>query len=510
MITLPAVVPNATWPSMDGSLHFASNGNFGAPRKMFRRTFERGGKEVTSLRLEGVPVFRSGTFRDSWGEQTTWEQMHMAQMVANFNFLRNQQIFADVPVRKGHGSFLGDPMDSLIGYMDGMSNQDLVSKVDGVTYNYLLADYDILDPEAMDKIESGLWRNRSAEIGTFVTNNEAAYTPTFMGFAYVDIPAVEGLNGLFSKNRDFAVVKAPKEQTMAAKATPSTDTSKDDAVATPAAVTPPTITNTPVENQPTTPSVPAPAPAAAPDQTPAPVEQVAQGVEDAPPAIGAPTGADGSVVQPLFAPIPQPLSDEDEPDESEPLEVTDNAIGGPILGVTPEAPKADEPEEAAPLPVTEVPLGPAFAKWNGNHFTLGGKKVSPEYAANLINQYQAANVAAFSAEKASRVRALAKDGKIMAPSLKGHLEYAAGLKDRASFDAWIALEEARPALPLFGKHTGNPVKSDSTPDELQLQHYEAVVNRLRLGGKSESEIKRSESYQKGIELAGTLGKVFGK
>jgi hypothetical protein len=65
---------------------------------------------------------------------------------------------------------------------------------DGETYHYLLADYDILDEDAAENIDSGLWRNRSAEIGTYFTNAKAEHWPAYLGVAYVDIPAVEGLN----------------------------------------------------------------------------------------------------------------------------------------------------------------------------------------------------------------------------------------------------------------------------------------------------------------------------
>jgi hypothetical protein len=155
--------------------------------------------EQSVLVLEGVPVFRSGTFRDSMGSQRTWESLHMSQMVSNFGLLRDRGIFADVPVRKGHPSFLADPMDGLIGYITNLSTADLTSAHDGNKYTYILADYEIPDEAAQKKIQSGLWRNRSAEIGAYVTNDESEFWPTFMGFAYVDIPAVEGLNGAFSK-----------------------------------------------------------------------------------------------------------------------------------------------------------------------------------------------------------------------------------------------------------------------------------------------------------------------
>ena len=145
--------------------------------------------------IQGLPVFRSGEFRDSMGFQHTWEDLHMRQMVTNFEFLRDRNIFPDVPVRAGHPNMLGaDPVMFIGGYVTDLRVQELASPHDGKSYSYLLADLDIKDPDFARKITSGLWRNRSSEIGPYVTNSEMELWPVFKGFAYVDIPAVEGLN----------------------------------------------------------------------------------------------------------------------------------------------------------------------------------------------------------------------------------------------------------------------------------------------------------------------------
>lgn len=148
--------------------------------------------------ITGVAVFRSGTFRDSMGYQHMWEDIHMDQMVANYNFLKDRGIFKDIPVRAGHPSFLGsDPVKDLIGYVTNLYKESRTSPHDGKTYSYLMADFEIINDGYGDKISSSLWRNRSAEVGSYITNDEMELWPTFMGVAYVDIPAVEGLN--FSK-----------------------------------------------------------------------------------------------------------------------------------------------------------------------------------------------------------------------------------------------------------------------------------------------------------------------
>lgn len=169
------------------------------PKMRFGKSTNLAGEEVDALILEGVPVFRSGTFRDSMGFQHTWEPLHMDQMVSHYDLLAQRSIFKDVPVRKGHGALFGDPIDGLIGWHKALYAEERVNPVDSTEYRYLLADYEILDDEAITKINKKLWRNLSAEVGTFLTNNETEFWPVYQGVAYVDIPAVEGLSS-FSKH----------------------------------------------------------------------------------------------------------------------------------------------------------------------------------------------------------------------------------------------------------------------------------------------------------------------
>lgn len=154
--------------------------------------------QTNNLILEGVPVFRSGTFRDSMGFQHQWEVEHLSQMVDNFASLSTRGIVTSVPVRKDHVGFLESSLNSVIGYHTGIRTEERINPVDSVSYTYLLADMEIIDPDAIVRIESGLWRNLSSEIGTYITNAEAEYWPVYMGVAFVDFPAVEGLSG-FSK-----------------------------------------------------------------------------------------------------------------------------------------------------------------------------------------------------------------------------------------------------------------------------------------------------------------------
>lgn len=170
------------------SSSYALSSGFGVNAAHFR-------KDNGVLKVEGMPVFRSGTFRDSWGDQFTYEELHIQQMITHWNYLTSSKIFADVPVRLGHPGFLGAaPMQGqVIGWHTQLSTAKMKAPHEDEEYDYVLADYEILDMEAAAGIERGLYRNRSAEIGRYRTNKEVEYWPVYMGVAYVDIPAVEGL-----------------------------------------------------------------------------------------------------------------------------------------------------------------------------------------------------------------------------------------------------------------------------------------------------------------------------
>lgn len=172
------------------------------PKMRFAKTTNAAGVEVDALILEDVPVFRSGTFRDMMGFQHTWEDIHIDQMVSHFDLLRNRGIFRDVPTRRGHGALFADPIDNVIGYHTALRSERRTNQVDGEEYLFLLAGYEVLDPTAIEKISSTLWRNLSAEVGSFLTNNETEFWPVYHGVAYVDIPAVEGLKQ-FSRQTGF-------------------------------------------------------------------------------------------------------------------------------------------------------------------------------------------------------------------------------------------------------------------------------------------------------------------
>ena len=140
--------------------------------------------------IHGLKVFKAGTFKDSMGDQRTWEVEHLEQMIFNFNLLKDREIFANVPVRHNHPSLFGGGGE-VIGYFAGLRREDI----------FLVADLEITEPDAFARWERGTYRARSLEVGAFETNDEALFWPTVMGVAFVDIGAVEGL---FSKPNEGA------------------------------------------------------------------------------------------------------------------------------------------------------------------------------------------------------------------------------------------------------------------------------------------------------------------
>lgn len=168
------------------------------------------------LRLFDVPVFRSGEFANSMGDVREWTALDIQQMANNFSLLSESGIFSKVPVRCDHFSIFAGGLEGQIGFHENIRAEEKVSPVDGETYTYLMSDMVILRQDAVTNILSGLWANRSAEIGPYRTNYTKGETrmfePVLLGTAFVDIPAVEGLT--FSKHSKGAPGGTPVDVIM--------------------------------------------------------------------------------------------------------------------------------------------------------------------------------------------------------------------------------------------------------------------------------------------------------
>jgi hypothetical protein len=222
-------------------------------------------KDNGTLTMKDVPVFRSGTFRDSWGEQKTWSPEDIDLMVEHYEKLTTARLFDDVPVRDGHPGFMsiGPGAGEVVGWHTGV-RAEVLEAHDGTEYNYLLADFEMTEPHAAGKVERRTWRNRSAEIGTYATNGDVEYSPVYMGFAYVDIPAVEGLK--INGHSHFNKASGNRFFFMAGRDSSVSDTSTQPGTGTPPAQPPATPPTTP----PATPPPSTPPPSTPPTSPPAP------------------------------------------------------------------------------------------------------------------------------------------------------------------------------------------------------------------------------------------------
>ena len=154
--------------------------------------------------VEHLAIFRAGTFKDSMGIQHTWEPEHLAQLEFHFRMLKDRDVLPLVPVRADHSI----SVQNVVGWITGLTIEN----------NFLYADFKVTEPDAVGKIQRGTFRNRSAEIGIYETNDEAMFWPVLFGFAFVDMGAVEGLHHAMRGTSKFSLLTegdpvAPENQT---------------------------------------------------------------------------------------------------------------------------------------------------------------------------------------------------------------------------------------------------------------------------------------------------------
>lgn len=129
--------------------------------------------------VRDLKVFRTGSFRDGRGRPHSFDAADLDKMVENFQELRSNGAFPNVPVRADHSQ----SVNSIVGYFEGLRRED----------DFLLADVDFTEPEALKKFERKTYRGRSLEVAPYRTNDERLFQPCVLGLAFVDLPAVEGL-----------------------------------------------------------------------------------------------------------------------------------------------------------------------------------------------------------------------------------------------------------------------------------------------------------------------------
>lgn len=153
--------------------------------------------------VKDMRVFRTGTFTDMFGNESTWTDAHLAQMALHFAYLREADIFPNVPVRIDHLTSMAE----VIGWFSSVH-------LDPTDPDFLSADIEFTEPDAFEQWQRGTLRNRSLEVGMYRTNDGASYFPCVIGLAFVDIPAIEGLYAApKSENSMFSQLIADKEAT---------------------------------------------------------------------------------------------------------------------------------------------------------------------------------------------------------------------------------------------------------------------------------------------------------
>lgn len=154
--------------------------------------------------IKDVEIFKAGTFKG-----IEFKQSALEKMVANFYVLKAHDTFAHVPVRSDHPGWLGE-----VGVIDRVGGYVKDLRVVG---KKLVADIRVTSESMLQKILEGSYISRSAEIGNYRDNNGDTFSPVLWGFAWVDIPAVEGLSPTFSfsKENNVELVKLNEEDNMA-------------------------------------------------------------------------------------------------------------------------------------------------------------------------------------------------------------------------------------------------------------------------------------------------------
>jgi len=137
--------------------------------------------------LTRLPVFKTGEFTSNNGKRKKYTSGDLQAIASNFKTLK-EGVLPNVPVRANHGQSVNE----IVGYHDRLY-------VEG---DVLYADITFTEPEAAGKWDRGTYRNRSSEIGAYTTNEGEEFDLAFVGMAFVDLPAVEGLDNHYSLARD--------------------------------------------------------------------------------------------------------------------------------------------------------------------------------------------------------------------------------------------------------------------------------------------------------------------
>ena len=138
--------------------------------------------------VKDIEIFKAGTFKG-----IEFKTSALDKMVANFHYLKAFNIFPNVPMRADHpGFWSAGEVAKIGGYIEDAKRIG----------QKLVVDVRFTNKDMLSKVQDGSYISRSAEIGTYQDNNQVTYDPVLYGFAWVDIPAVEGLSPQFSFSKE--------------------------------------------------------------------------------------------------------------------------------------------------------------------------------------------------------------------------------------------------------------------------------------------------------------------
>lgn len=162
--------------------------------------------------VHGLKIFKTGTFCDSDGDRHVIDADYIRDSVTNFYALKESGVLPNVPWRLDHSR----SVESVVGYFENVYSDP--------TGEFLLCDFAFTDDEVAQKYAKGKYRNRSIEIGEHAVNSGETYDPVIMGCAFVDLPAVEGLNSYTSAGSTiFPFQEIESMATFMIKGVPTTD-----------------------------------------------------------------------------------------------------------------------------------------------------------------------------------------------------------------------------------------------------------------------------------------------
>jgi hypothetical protein len=425
-------------------------------------TLDNGNVEVS-----GLNVFRSGQFKDSMGYESTWEPEHMAQFVSNFELLRDKNTLVHVPVREGHDDIFSSGLN-VVGYITKLSTTR-GEDPSGNTVTLLQAAFEFTEPDAFGKLKRGTYRARSSEVGMYETNAGEIYWPVFMGFAFVDIPAVEGLYDTSQPARCYDSPNTNRKHFFI-------HASEEGTVTHPA----------PGQNQ------PAPVPGA---------------VRPAP-APGQPNPTPQPVTEPV---LPLAPSQQGQPQPVPAGQSGQHSGGG---GAPAFLMYGNQTTDVGALQAHISRLEAFEAQGRPNQVALlVNGAVSQDVSAiqthiNALEAFQRETVAS---QREAFVRQLASDDKILATQIDSLCEFARGLKPE-QWSQYRSSWEAAPKVPFLSNHAQGVVNQDgqnptsSRPQPKPADEYETAIATVlmhRQSGMSTDQLINTGSFMK-LKVAGKL------